>query len=288
MALALPDPVLVQRAARAIAQADALLITAGAGFGVDSGLPDFRGDEGFWKAYPPYARLGVGFMDMANPQHFADDPAFAWGFYGHRRNLYRATRPHAGFALLKAWGAARPAGAFVYTSNVDGQFQAAGFDPERIVECHGTLRLDQCFAACGQRPFPADPREVEVDLETMRARGELPTCPRCRGLARPNVLMFGDWSWEPALEQEQRARLDAWLEELGGRRIVVIEGGAGTAIPTVRRLSEAVGRRPGNTLVRINPREPQVPRDHIGIAAGALATLQAIARSLESERVPGA
>ena len=45
-------------AAAAIRNADALVITAGAGMGVDSGLPDFRGDKGFWNAYPMYERLG--------------------------------------------------------------------------------------------------------------------------------------------------------------------------------------------------------------------------------------
>jgi len=56
-----------RRAARAIRDADALLITAGAGMGVDSGLPDFRGSEGFWRAYPPMAKLGISFVEMANP-----------------------------------------------------------------------------------------------------------------------------------------------------------------------------------------------------------------------------
>jgi len=64
---------------------------AGAGMGVDSGLPDFRGDEGFWKAYPPMAKLGIRFSSMANPRWFESDPELAWGFYGHRLNLYRAT-----------------------------------------------------------------------------------------------------------------------------------------------------------------------------------------------------
>ena len=51
--------------------------------GVDSGLPDFRGDRGFWKAYPPYAKLGLHFAEMANPRWFDSDPELAWGFYGH-------------------------------------------------------------------------------------------------------------------------------------------------------------------------------------------------------------
>jgi hypothetical protein len=87
----------IAAAARAIAAADALLITAGAGMGVDSGLPDFRGDDGFWNAYPANRQLGLSSINLANPRWFDDDPHLAWGFYGHRLNLYRSTRPHAGF-----------------------------------------------------------------------------------------------------------------------------------------------------------------------------------------------
>ena len=43
----------ILRAKEIVANAEAVIITAGAGMGVDSGLPDFRGDLGFWKAYPP-------------------------------------------------------------------------------------------------------------------------------------------------------------------------------------------------------------------------------------------
>src|SRR3954470_5335454 len=92
---------LLAAAADAVRSANALLIGAGAGMGVDSGLPDFRGPEGFWNAYPPYRHLGLGFVDLANPGWFSRDPALAWGFYGHRLELYRATRPHDGFAVLR-------------------------------------------------------------------------------------------------------------------------------------------------------------------------------------------
>jgi NAD-dependent SIR2 family protein deacetylase len=69
------------------------LITGGAGMGVDSGLPDFRGDDGFWKAYPALQQAGVSFRDIAAPDNFRDQPREAWGFYGHRLNLYRKTLP---------------------------------------------------------------------------------------------------------------------------------------------------------------------------------------------------
>ena len=68
------------QAAEAIRTGDALLIRAGAGMGVDSGLPDFRGPEGFWKAYPPFR--GRKFAEMSTPHWFQTDPALAWGFLG--------------------------------------------------------------------------------------------------------------------------------------------------------------------------------------------------------------
>jgi len=58
-------------AARTIQAADAILVGAGAGMGVDSGLPDFRGTEGFWKAYPPSAPWGWGSKIWRNPDGFA-------------------------------------------------------------------------------------------------------------------------------------------------------------------------------------------------------------------------
>lgn len=134
----------ISNAAQAIHNASSLLITAGASMGVDSGLPDFRGNEGFWKAYPPFAKMGLPFSELANPRWFARDPELAWGFYGHRLNLYRRMVPHAGFAVLKRWAGERSAQ--VYTSNVDGQFQQAGF--EEVCEIHGSILHLQCAVPC--------------------------------------------------------------------------------------------------------------------------------------------
>jgi NAD-dependent SIR2 family protein deacetylase len=127
----------LEQAAQWILEADALWIGAGAGMGVDSGLPDFRGNEGFWKAYPPFH--GKSFAQIANPQNFFKDARMAWGFYGHRLNLYRQTQPHRGFEILKSWIEKLNKPYFIYTSNVDGQFQKAGFADQKIVECHGSL-----------------------------------------------------------------------------------------------------------------------------------------------------
>src|SRR6476619_685195 len=128
----------LDQAAHLIEQADALVIAAAAGMGVDSGLPDFRGNQGFWNAYPALGRRAMDFATIASPRTFETDPRLAWGFYGHRLALYRETVPHAGFGILRRWGERMPRGLAVFTSNVDGQFQRAGFDAVPIHECHGS------------------------------------------------------------------------------------------------------------------------------------------------------
>ncbi len=274
----------LRRAAAAVRDADAILVTAGAGMGVDSGLPDFRGPDGFWRAYPPYRALGLRFEQLANPAWFARDPAVAWGFYGHRLNLYRATRPHAGFARLLEWSAAKPPGPFVFTSNVDGQFAAAGLPAGRVVECHGSIHRLQCATPCGDATWPADDVTVAVDESTMRAVGPLPTCPRCGGVARPNILMFGDACWVDGPTADQYAAYQHWRTAVRGGRLVVIECGAGTAVPTVRAESEVAARRPGATLVRINVRDPAVPPGHLSLATTVAAATERIAAAMAEMR----
>jgi NAD-dependent SIR2 family protein deacetylase len=279
-------PAQAARAAALLDRADALVIAAGAGMGVDSGLPDFRGNEGFWRAYPALARARLDFMEVASPATFASDPALAWGFYGHRLALYRLALPHPGFEILRRWAARKPRGAFVFTSNVDGQFQKAGFAEDAVHECHGSIHHLQCAGPCGDAIWPAHALVPAIDAEACRWRGPLPACPACGGLARPNILMFGDFAWLGARADAQQARLDAWLRET--RRPVVVELGAGTHVPSVRRFGEALARSTGGGLVRINPREAAVPSPaDVGLACGALEALRAIDAQWQASGIRG-
>jgi NAD-dependent SIR2 family protein deacetylase len=266
-------------AAKILKNADALLISAGAGIGVDSGLPDFRGNEGFWKAYPPIAKLGKSFVEMANPQWFHRNPQLAWAFYGHRLNLYRKTTPHTGFIKLLNIAQQKNGGYFVFTSNVDGQFQKAGYDDSRIEECHGSIHHFQCIQPCGDDIWDANEINVNVDEETFEALKPLPRCKICGEIARPNILMFGDWSWNARRTDFQRGRLLGWLQEVSGKRlhIVIVEIGAGDAVSTVRNHSEQVARAYNATLIRINPRDYKVPREHdISLPLGAVEAINFI------------
>jgi NAD-dependent SIR2 family protein deacetylase len=262
-------------AAELVEQADLLVIAAGAGMGVDSGLPDFRGREGFWQAYPALAAAGIDFYRIANPQAFADNPKQAWGFYGHRLALYRRTRPHAGFGMLRRWAGHTEHGAVVYTSNVDGQFQQAGFEASTIWECHGSLLHLQCSRPCGDAVWRADAFMPEIDEARCELLNEAPSCPHCGALARPNVLMFGDDAWVEGRERAQARAVEPLLA--AARKPLVIELGAGTAVPSVRVFGQQVLHGLQGRMLRINPRESRVPgRLDVGLAMGAQQALAAI------------
>jgi len=263
-----------QAAAAAIRSARSMIVTAGAGMGVDSGLPDFRGDQGFWQAYPMYARLGINFVSAANPANFEGDPAFGWGFYGHRTNLYRDTEPHRGFFMLQEWAERFNQDSFVVTSNVDGHFQKAGYSEDQLLEVHGSIHHLQCLAPCCNTIWDND-ETIPVDFTTMRSL-HVPQCRHCSQPARPNILMFGDYSWLAQRTRGQEMRLDRFLEQHRNRPQVIIEMGAGTAIPTIRYLSEQIGQRAGATVIRINPREAHISGGHISLPCGALEGMEGI------------
>lgn len=264
-----------KKAAQAIQKASAMIVTSGAGMGVDSGLPDFRGNQGFWNAYPMYRELGINFVEAANPANFEEEPAWGWGFYGHRTNLYRETNPHRGFQLLQEWAERFSQDSFVITSNVDGHFQKAGYRDDQILEVHGSIHHLQCLVPCCSEIWEND-ETIPVDFDTMRAL-HIPQCRYCCRPARPNILMFGDYSWLSNRTRGQELRFDNFLAQHQHQSVVIIEMGAGTAIPTIRYISENLGAGRNATVVRINPSEAKITGGHISLPCGAVTGLESIA-----------
>lgn len=261
-------------------EADSLLITAGAGIGVDSGLPDFRGNDGFWQAYPALKSAKLDFADMANPSWFLTNPRLAWGFYGHRLELYRKTKPHEGFSILSRWAKLFPQGGAIFTSNVDGQFQAAGFSEDLIYECHGSIHHLQCSAMCTDDIWSAQEFIPEVDEDDCQLMNQFALCPHCGGIARPNILMFNDDTWIDERSHQQGTRLDTWLKKTN--HPLIIELGAGTAIPSVREFGERVVDEFSPRLIRINLREATVSGfEGISLSMGSLEGLKMIDAHLE-------
>ncbi len=258
----------IEKAKEIVESSDALLICAGAGMGVDSGLPDFRGKEGFWREYPAVKKLGLSFEEMANPQWFEDDPKLAWAFYGHRLHLYRDTKPHEGYHKLLEIAKSK-GDYFVVTSNVDGHFEKAGFDPNKIDEIHGSIHHLQCTKPCSDEIWSARDIDIRIDMEHFEATPPLPVCPKCHAFARPNILMFGDWLWLSHREKRQRERFIHFLKKHQNSKIAILEFGAGLAVPTIRNISETVAQKYHAKLIRVNPRDFEVPYDALSLRMGA-------------------
>lgn len=263
-------------AAKLINSADALLITAGAGLGVDSGLPDFRGEHGFYNAYPQFKALGFSQWHVSNPALFIKQPRLAWGFYAHRYHLYKKTIPHAGYDILRDWLTEKDG--FVFTSNVDGHFIKAGCVKTRLVECHGSIHYIQCLKNCNDHVRYISDLPITTDSDSLLANGVLPTCPYCGFLARPNILMFNDSTWCDVRYAQQASLYEAWLNRNRGKVIVVIEIGAGVTIPRVRNQFKNRHMK----LIRINPHDCTIPYGGVAIKERAIIALQEINKFLDA------
>ncbi|MCS6852149.1 MAG: NAD-dependent deacylase [Gemmataceae bacterium] len=159
----------IRAAVESLRGATTVAVLTGAGISAESGLATFRGAGGLWE--------GQRVEDVATPFAFRRDPALVWRFYHQRRAALRAARPNPGhYALARLerhFGAPRFT---LITQNVDGLHQVAG--SERVLEIHGSLRRTRC-TRCGQ-----------VREQGTEPLPELPHCPACGGLLRPDVVWF--------------------------------------------------------------------------------------------------
>lgn len=278
----------LKRAASLLSNCDALLLCTGAGMGVASGLGTFRGAAaGIW---PPLVERGIHFTSMSNPDVFEEDERFAWAFWQFRHRCYTEAEPHEGYSYLRDLCATKKFGGFSFTSNIDGHWLKVGMAEDRVYEVHGTLRFMQCQSrTCESGVWPTNDEEISVmtvDEETSRVSSDVPKCPTCSGTARPNVLMFGDWNYRHDREDVQSENYRQWRAEVekGEGSLVVLEIGAGKAVPTVRHESRTVNRWTGAPVIRVNPEEPQADHlsDCVSIPLGCAEALAGIRQHMET------
>lgn len=257
---------------------DALLITAGAGMGIDSGLPDFRGNDGFWKEFPSLKLESIKFPDIASPLFFYTDPYMCWAFYGYRYDMYSQVDPHNGFFQLLEFAKQKKDGYFVYTSNVDGHFQKAGYPEERVVECHGSIKHFQCLDGHCGHVWSDDEVYFAVDISCLELLNDPPRCPICRKMSRPSVLMFDDGLWNQQRYTDQKKRMKEWLEDLDRKqsKIVVLEIGSGQTVPTVRDVGEGIAQEYEARFIRINPDRRDSVSPDLSIQMGAERALKLV------------
>jgi NAD-dependent SIR2 family protein deacetylase len=230
-----------------IREADAIAIFAGAGMSVDSGINSFRGDDGLWTKTISIGGESYNHLDLMSHHAFIESPKVAWEFILNLKEKYERTNPHEGYYNLLSL--IKDKEHFIITSNIDEHFLKAGFDENCIFECHGTVNYMQCLDIL-EREVWLTP---EIKTENLQL-ADLPTCPNCGSICRPNVLLFGDWFWIPIRSTHQQIRYLNWCRKIKEikKNVVAIEIGAGKTIRTIRNAAEmfASNKHP---LIRINP-----------------------------------
>jgi NAD-dependent deacetylase len=201
-----------------------ILVITGAGVSAESGIPTFRGKDGYWRNFDP--------AKLATPEAFARDPELVWEWYRERRERIRSAQPnpaHSAIARL----AGHVSDFLLVTQNVDDLHERSGVPPEKMVQIHGDIFITRC-SRCETRYRDKDPDEKT-----------LPRCTACGALMRPGVVWFGE-----QLDPANIERVENFLA--GGPCDVAIVAGTtamfGYIVDWALRAS-----RDGGRLIEVNP-----------------------------------
>lgn len=204
----------------------AIVALTGAGISAESGVPTFRGSAGLWRDHRP--------EELATPEAFNRNPHMVWEFYAWRRDLVSRCNPNQAHYLL-AQIQAEEHPITVITQNVDGLHQKAG--SENVIELHGSLWKLKC-TRCSKKWTSTEVPYTDLP----------PACPACGGLARPDVVWFGEALDPQILESSYKAVREAnTLLVIGTSALVYPAAG----LPQLAKDTQT-------SIVEINPQETPV------------------------------
>jgi len=214
----------------------------GAGVSAESGIPTFRGKEGYWtvraREYHP--------QELATHEAFEAMPWEVWAWYLYRRAICRNAAPNDGHRALVRAGTAWPDRFALVTQNVDGLHRRAGNADHHVLAIHGDIQQMRCARECvaDRWQIPDAVGELGKGEPVSPAVKALLVCPKCTGMARPHVLWF-DESYD-----EERYHLDTVRRIANEAALVVVAGtSAQTNLPWQ---VVTLGARAGATIVDIN------------------------------------
>src|SRR5436190_24184902 len=153
-----------------------VLVITGAGVSAESGIPTFRGKDGYWRNLDP--------AKLATPTAFQNDPKLVWEWYRERRERIRKSEPNpAHQAIVKLAAYAREF--LLVTQNVDDlhartEWEGNTLAREKIVQIHGDIFITRC-SHC----------DLSSRNERYKSGVGLPRCPECGRLKRPGVVWLG-------------------------------------------------------------------------------------------------
>lgn len=236
------EPRLAELVAEARASASPTVFLTGAGISAESGIPTFRGPEGYWRVgsrnYQP--------EELATHAAFEVMPDEVWSWYLYRRAVCRAAEPNAAHVALAALERAVGDRMLIATQNVDGLHLRAGSSLARTYQIHGNIDFMRCADECGA-PVARVPEQLAPWPKARRvadAERRVLVCDRCGGRARPHVLWFDE------TYDEERYRFESSLEAAKRAALLVIVGTSGaTNLPL---MMARLAARSGAAIVAVN------------------------------------
>jgi NAD-dependent deacetylase len=219
-----------------------ITVLTGAGISAESGIPTFRGPEGYWtvgsKVYQP--------QQMATYRMFRQNPDAVWQWYLYRLGVCQAAQPNAGHYALVDLEQLLQDRFTLITQNVDNLHLAAGQSLERTLQIHGNIYFVRCSAGCHHGVYPL-PRAVTAKKkgEPLSAiESELLRCPKCRQRLRPHVLWFDE------TYNEHQYHLESTLAAARQTALLLVVGTSGATNLPNQVVAEVI--RNNGCLIDIN------------------------------------
>ncbi|MBT3222094.1 MAG: RNA polymerase subunit sigma [Proteobacteria bacterium] len=204
---------------------DLVVILTGAGISAESGIPTFRGEEGYWKVGSRNYRP----EHMATWSNFCRMPEDVWAWYLYRLGVCRNAQPNAAHHAVVKLERALGDRMILITQNVDGLHLRAGSSRERTYQIHGNIEFMRCAKGCHSDLYPI-PKTVSCKQKGQtlsEEEVEALHCPRCGSRARPHVLWFDE------CYDEQFFRFQSSLTAARRCSLLIVVGTSGqTNLPT--------------------------------------------------------
>ncbi len=196
-------------------------VLTGAGISAESGVPTFRGKEGLWGKFRP--------EQLATMEAFIASPDIVWEWYNWRRELIAEVKPNPGHFALCDMESSFDRFTLI-TQNVDNLHRLAG--STEVLELHGNIYHSKCCDC-----------NVAVDLDADVDPAAIPSCEKCGGQIRPDVVWFGEMLSAEVIHDAFRAAERA--------QVFLSIGTSGLVHPAASL--PLVAKQHGATLVEINP-----------------------------------
>lgn len=229
-----------------------IVVFTGAGISTESGIPDFRGPGGLWSKYDPDEFTIQKFLSSSEARRRQ------WKMLT-KSSLTTEAKPnlaHYAVAELNSLGKLD----CVVTQNVDKLHQEAGVPDDKVLELHGNMRWVVCLTC--RRRFPM--KEV---LQMIEQGTEIPDCPNCHGILKPDAVFFGEALPEETLMDATIRSQNCDLFVVIGSSLVVYpaanmpmyakDAGATLAIinlvptPLDRYAAVVIRRKAGETMAKV-------------------------------------